>query len=115
MVSYKQVIVIRNDLKLSKGKLAAQACHASLEAYKRAEQNDIDEWENSGVKKVVLKVQSEKELLNIFELLKTEKMKPALIKDAGLTEVAPGTITCLGVGPLREDVVDRVTGKLKML
>lgn len=111
----KQVIVVRNDLKLGKGKIAAQACHASLESYKKANSDAILSWENSGVKKIVLKVESEKELLEIFEQLKAAKMKPALIKDAGLTEVEPGTITCLGVGPVQEKDVDKITGKLKML
>lgn len=115
MSPYKQIIIIRSDLKLGKGKLASQACHASLEAYKKSDSESVEKWESSGVKKVVLKVEGEKELLIIFEQLKKEKMKPALIKDAGLTEVEPGTITCLGVGPVREDVVDKVTGKLKML
>ena len=114
-MDYKQVIIIRNDLKLGKGKLAAQACHASLEAYKMSDSRARDQWESSGVKKVVLKASDLKGLMEIYNSLKSAKLKPALIKDAGLTEVAPGTITCLGVGPLREDIVDKVTGKLKML
>ena|SRR3989338_4898827 len=114
-MTLKQVIIIRNDLKLGKGKIAAQAAHASLEAYKKADKGAILSWENTGVKKIVLKVESEKELLEIFEQLKSIKMKPALIKDAGLTEVEPGTITCLGVGPVQEKDVDKITGRLKML
>ena len=111
----KQVIVVRNDLKLGKGKIAAQAAHASLEAYKKADKGDVVEWETEGTKKIVLKVGDLKGLLDIFEKLKKAKLKPALIKDAGLTEVAPGTITCLGVGPVDENGVDKITGHLKML
>ena len=115
MQSYKQVLIVRADLKLSKGKMAAQAAHASLEAYKKADEKDIQEWESSGTKKIVLKVSDEKELMEVYQKLKDSKFKPALIKDAGHTEVEPGTITCVGVGPLKEDVIDRITGKLKML
>ncbi len=115
MPFYKQVIVIRNDLKLSKGKLVAQACHASLEAYKKSEEKDIDGWEDTGVKKVILKVSDLKELMEVYEQLKQAKLKPALIKDAGLTEIPSGTTTCVGVGPAEETIIDRVTGKLKML
>ena len=114
-MTQKQVIVVRNDLKLGKGKIAAQAAHASLEAYKKADRENVFGWENTGNKKIVLKVSDEKELLEVFEKLKQAKLKPVLIKDAGLTEVEPGTTTCLGVGPVEEKEVDKITGKLKML
>ncbi len=114
MQSYKQVLIVRADLKLSKGKMAAQAAHASLEAYKKAEASDIEEWESSGTKKIVLKVADEKELMEIYNRLKENKMKPSLIKDAGHTEIPAGTTTCVGVGPVEENIVDKVTGKLKM-
>ncbi len=115
MPSYKQVIVVRSDLKLSKGKLAAQVAHASLEAYKKADKRDVEEWESVGTKKIVLKVSDEKELMEIYQKLKDAKLKPSLIKDAGLTEIPSGTITCLGVGPVEEKIVDKITGKLKMV
>ena len=115
MSAYKQVLVVRADLKLSKGKMAAQVAHASLEAYKKAERQDIEEWESSGSKKIVLKVADEKELMEIYQKLKEARLKPSLIKDAGLTEIPSGTTTCLGVGPVKEEVVDRITGKLKMV
>ena len=115
MKNHKQVIVLRVDLKLSKGKMCAQAAHASLEAYKKADKDAISEWDGAGVKKVVLKVSDLKELMHVYQELKEAKLKPSLIKDAGLTEVPAGTVTCLGVGPVEEDEVDRITGKLKML
>jgi len=111
----KQVIVIRADLKMGKGKMAAQAAHASLEAYKSAEEKAVSEWEISGVKKVVLKVDSLQELMDIYNRLKKEKLKPVLIKDAGHTELEHGTITCIGVGPVKETDIDKITGKLKMM
>lgn len=111
----KQVIVIRSDLGLSKGKLAAQAAHASLAAYKRAGAAAREEWEKSGSKKVVLKVAGLAELDEIFLLAKREKLPAEKITDAGHTEVPEGTVTCVGIGPAEEEKIDRVTGKLKML
>ncbi len=112
---YKQVIVVRDDLKLGKGKIAAQVAHASLESYLRADKDAVSEWEKTGVKKVVLKVSDLKELMAIYDKLKAAKLKPVLVKDAGHTEVEPGTITCVGVGPVEENQVDKITGHLKML
>ena len=50
-----------------------------------------------------------------MDLCKSEKLKTALIKDAGHTVVEPGTITCLGIGPDKEYKIDKITGKLKMV
>ena len=115
MSEYKQVIVVRSDLKLSKGKLAAQASHASVEAMLRSGKDAITTWRGQGMKKVVLKVKTEKELLNVKQDAEDHDLVCALITDAGHTEVEPGTITCLGIGPDKEEKVDRVTGKLPML
>ena len=112
---YKQVIVVRSDLKLSKGKLAVQVAHASLDAYKKSDHKLRTEWEQTGAKKVVVKVSDSKELLMAFNLAKELKLPCSLIKDAGRTELAPGTMTAAGIGPAKESDVDKVTGKLKML
>lgn len=111
----KQVIVTRRDLKLSKGKLAAQVAHASLEAYKKAGKDAIEEWESSGSKKVVLRVEDEREMMDVMARAKAEKLPVALIRDAGHTEIPAGTVTALGIGPGGEAKIDKVTGKLKML
>ena len=112
---HKQVIVMRLDLKLSKGKIAAQASHASLEAYKRTNPRLRHTWESSGSKKVVLKVRDLRALKNLHMKALKLKLPCALIRDAGHTEIRAGTITCLGIGPAREEKVDQVTGHLKML
>jgi PTH2 family peptidyl-tRNA hydrolase len=112
---WKQVIVVRKDLKLSPGKAAAQVAHASLEAYKNTPVNDQTEWEAWGTKKVVLKIDTLKEMLEIQKAAKAKRLPFALIKDAGHTEVKPGTVTALGIGPCLEDDVDKLTGHLKML
>jgi len=115
MTEYKQVIVVRRDLKLSKGKLSVQVAHASLEAYKKAEGRTRSAWEAAGGKKVVVKTEDLKGLMEIFEEAKRMGMPCSLIKDAGRTELAPGTVTALGIGPCEEKEIDKLTGRLKML
>lgn len=112
---YKQVIVVRSDLKLSKGKLAAQCAHASLEAYKKADKRIAALWDKEGSKKVVLKAKDLKQLLALKEKCEILKITHALIADAGLTETKPGTITALGIGPQRDGVINKVTGSLALL
>lgn len=114
-MEYKQVILVRKDLKLPKGKLAAQCAHASVEAVFNSDKNKVAAWRSQGQKKVVLKVKDEKELIEFLNLAKAAKLKAALITDAGKTVIAPGTKTCLGIGPDSEEKIDAITGKLKML
>ena len=111
----KQVIVVRKDLKLPPGKLAAQVSHASLEAALKSRRDVMDEWRSDGAKKVVLKVESLEELKKYEALARKEKLVSALITDAGHTTIPAGTVTCLGIGPDKEEIIDKVTGKLKML
>ena len=115
---YKQVIVFRSDLKLSKGKIAAQAGHAAISAAQEARKRHrdwCDAWLFEGQRKVAVKVKDEDELLELEEQAKDLDLPNALIVDRGLTEVPPGTVTCLGIGPAPEEMVDRLTGKLKLL
>lgn len=112
---YKQVIVIREDLKLSKGKIAVQVAHAAIEAYLKAEEKIQEAWRSEGQKKVVLKVGSLSELLDLKARAENLGFACALIADAGLTEVPPGTITALGIGPEKAEKLDALTGNLKLL
>jgi len=115
MENYKQVILLRQDLKLPKGKAGSQIAHAAVEATLKSDKKIVEKWKKQGAKKIVLNVSDEKELFKIMNILKDENIKVALIKDAGHTVVDPGTITCLGVGPDLEENIDKVTGKLKMV
>ncbi len=114
----KQAIVVRGDLRMGKGKLAAQVAHASLasaeEAMKRKPEW-FEEWKAGGQRKVVLKVQSEEDLQELFRKAKSAKLPAALIQDAGLTQLEPGTVTCVGIGPGSDEQIDALTGKLKLL
>ncbi|MBT4446205.1 peptidyl-tRNA hydrolase [archaeon] len=112
---FKQVILVRMDLKLPKGKLAAQAAHASVEAVLRADSAYVAEWRNQGMAKIVLKVKDQKELIQYFQDAKDQGIPASLITDAGHTVVAPGTKTCVGIGPDEEKVIDALTKDLKLL
>ncbi|TKJ17052.1 aminoacyl-tRNA hydrolase [Candidatus Woesearchaeota archaeon B3_Woes] len=111
----KQVILVRKDLKLPKGKLAAQVSHASVGALLKSHKDDISKWRNQGMKKVILKVADEKELFKFKQLAEDNGLTAELITDAGKTVVEPGTITCLGIGPDKEEKIDKITGSLKMV
>ena len=112
-MEYKQVILVRMDLKLPKGKMAAQCSHASVEGAFKSKV--VGEWRLLGAKKVVLKVKDEKELLKFKKDAEDAGLDTALITDAGKTVIAPGTITTLAIGPDSEVKIDSITGKLKML
>ncbi len=115
---YKMVIVARSDLKLSKGKLAAQVGHAAVDCTLKAMKYDrrsFDAWHKDGQKKTVLKIGSEKEFYPLKAAAEAAGLSTALIKDAGHTEIPPGTVTVLGIGPGEEADVDKVTGHLSLL
>jgi PTH2 family peptidyl-tRNA hydrolase len=112
---YKQCIVIREDLKLSRGKIAAQVAHASVSAMRDAGENDVKKWIHEGQKKVILKVPGEKDLFKLKSEAELYGLSASLIRDAGLTEIPPNTVTALGIGPAKTDEMDRVTGNLKLL
>jgi PTH2 family peptidyl-tRNA hydrolase len=115
---YKQVIVFRSDLKIGKGKLAAQAGHAAVSAAEEARKHHRvwwDAWLFEGQRKIAVKVKDEKELSELESAAKDLGLPNALIVDRGLTQIPEGTVTCLGIGPAPEVLVDKLTGKLKLL
>jgi len=112
---YKQVILVRKDLKLPKGKLAAQVAHASVEAVHRSDKNIVREWRLEGMKKIVLSVDNLQDIHRYNQAAKDDGLVTAIITDAGHTVVAPGTTTCMAIGPDIEIKIDRITGNLKML
>lgn len=115
MTSYKQAIIVRQDLKLPKGKLAAQAAHASVDAVLKSDSKLVKTWREEGMAKIVLKVKDEKELIRSFQQAKDEGLTASLITDAGKTVVAPGTKTCVAIGPDAEENVDSITGELSLV
>ena len=114
---FKMVLVVRNDLKMGKGKVAAQCSHAAVSAYKQVQRRNpelLKQWEYCGQPKVVLKAPDEDTLIDLLGHAKEVGLPVSLIQDAGRTQIAPGSRTVLGVGPGPAELVDRVTGHLKL-
>lgn len=115
MKEFKQVILVRKDLKLSKGKMSAQASHASVEAVLKSHKNDITTWRAQGMKKSVLAVADKQELLAYARRAEDAGLVVTLITDAGRTQLEPGTMTCCAIGPESEEKIDDITAKLKLM
>lgn len=111
----KQAIVARTDAGMGTGKLAAQVAHASLSAYERTAEGDRRRWRDGGQKKVVLAADDERTLHELEAIAEAQGLPTALVRDAGHTQLEPGTVTALAVGPGPEETVDRVTGELSLL
>ena len=111
----KQVIIVRKDLKLPKGKTAVQVAHAAVEATLKSDKAIVKLWRAQGMKKVVVYVDTLKDLLKQKTLADQLGLTNALITDAGRTVVEPGTITCLAIGPDYTDKIDKITKDLPML
>ncbi|MGC9079296.1 MAG: peptidyl-tRNA hydrolase Pth2 [Nanopusillaceae archaeon] len=115
---YKLVVVVRKDLDIGKGKLCVQVAHAAVECVLQQLKNNkdlVDAWRREGAKKIVLYVENLEKLLDIYQKAIKDGLNSVLISDAGLTQLEPGTITCVGIGPDEEDKIDKITGTLKLL
>jgi PTH2 family peptidyl-tRNA hydrolase len=110
----KQAIVARADLGMGDGKLAAQVAHASLMAFEDTDRTTRSEWKGDGQTKVVLSADSESQLFQLADDAEREGLPHAVVRDAGHTQLAPGTATAVAVGPGPADSVDRVTGDLSL-
>lgn len=143
ITKYKQLLVIRKDLNMRKGKLASQAAHASLQSlfsnvvrinrpqtvysndpeiktvvnkyYAIPYLDDVKEWFETGCTKICVSVNDGKELVNIYEQAYNSGLRCVLIKDAGRTEFKEATLTAVGIGPDLSDEIDKITGKLLLL
>ena len=116
-MKFKLVVVIREDLEMSPGKLAAQVAHAAVTCALNAKAKTpkwFSEWYAEGQKKVVLRVRDLDDLRALDEKARRANLTHAVIADAGLTELPPDTPTCLGIGPAPEGEVDRITGSLPL-
>jgi len=110
----KQAIVARADLGMGEGKLAAQVAHASLQAYEEADDATRREWKGSGQKKIVLQADGEAMLFELADRAERKGLPHAVVRDAGHTQLDPGTVTALAIGPVPERSVDSVTGDLQL-
>lgn len=108
----KQVILVRDDIEMSRGKAVAQGSHVSVLATREAEESVVNEWIDNGGKKITLKVSSEEELLDIIS--KASGLPTAKIRDLGYTELDANTLTAGAIGPAEEDEIDDYTGDLPL-
>ncbi|BCU70475.1 peptidyl-tRNA hydrolase Pth2 [Stygiolobus caldivivus] len=118
----KMVIVVRTDLEMGKGKIAAQAAHAAvslvLDILYKGKNNWrewLEEWLSEGQPKIVVKVNSLDEMLRRSKLAQDYNLPFVIIQDAGKTQLEPGTPTCVGIGPAPSEIIDKITGDLKLL
>ena len=115
---YKMVVVLRGELRLTPGKAAVQVAHAAVMLARLAERRDpagLDSWLAAGQKKIALVVPTLADLEALEREARGKRIAVLWVEDAGLTEVAPGTKTCLGLGPARTSDLDPVTGRLELL
>ncbi len=115
---YKQMLVIRTDLKMSRGKLAVQVAHAAVSSAEEARKHSPTSWRKwlwEGQKKVAVKVANEADLVALYEKAKRAGLPTYLVRDRGLTELPPGTTTALGIGPAPTKNVDKITSELQLL
>lgn len=112
----KQVIVLRKDLNMRKGKMVAQGCHASLQAFLANDPNENNRWWTTHRQtKICVSVDSEAELLMIYDQAQKAGLVSSLVKDAGLTEFKEPTFTAVAIGPADSEKIDLITGNLKLL
>jgi PTH2 family peptidyl-tRNA hydrolase len=117
-VELKQVIVVRKDITMGRGKLAAQVAHAAVLAVERARltrQDWLKLWFLTGQAKVVLRVENLAELIRLECRAQTMGLPAASVQDSGLTQIPSGTVTCIGIGPGPEELIDKVTRHLRLL
>ena len=111
----KQVIVVRKDLGMRKGKMIAQGAHASLSAFLNCNKTFRQEWWESGQKKIVVGCNSEEELIELYEKARKAGVATALITDAAHTEFKVPTRTAVAIGPDYDMKIDPITGELVLL
>jgi PTH2 family peptidyl-tRNA hydrolase len=117
-VEFKQVIVVRKDLRMGIGKIASQVGHAAVlgvEQSRKLNKLWLRSWFNEGQPKIVVKVNNLEELLQVHRDAEELKIPSVMVQDRGLTQIPTGTLTCIGIGPGPSDIIDKVTSELKLL
>jgi peptidyl-tRNA hydrolase len=111
----KQVIVVNESLQLPMGKLAAQVAHAAIGAFLAADTQTREAWVACGMPKIVVYEADTAALMQLDEQARRQGIPAYLVHDAGRTVVPAGTITCVGLGPAPAEVLDSLTGALKLV
>jgi PTH2 family peptidyl-tRNA hydrolase len=116
--TFKLVVAVRRDLGMGKGKIAVQVGHAAITAAEETRRMHPEwwhKWFEEGQCKVAVKVAGESDLDRLNEEAKELGISSAIIHDSGLTQVSPGTATCVGIGPAPVELVDKITRSLPLL
>ena len=111
----KMVFVVNDSLKMGKGKIAAQCCHACLGSYLRAKPENIKAWNRIGQAKIVVRADDDEALFEVVAMAKSLSLPHYLVQDAGRTQIAAGSYTVVGIGPERVSKIDKVTSKFKLM
>ncbi|KJP88354.1 peptidyl-tRNA hydrolase [Plasmodium fragile] len=126
----KMVFCVRTDIKMNKGKICSQCCHACLAVYEKIMKRNsklkasesgkgtltyFDLWKKTGQKKIVLKISSLEEMYEIEQKAKKEHLITSIIIDAGRTQIEPNTETVIAIEPVPDEIVNKITGQLKLL
>jgi PTH2 family peptidyl-tRNA hydrolase len=112
----KLAIVVRKDLGMSCGKIAGQVGHASVLAYHNGNASDIEKWLINGEqKKIILKTENGESLSEIASKAEANNLQVNYVRDFGLTQIAPNTLTCIAIGPDEDDKIDSIIKELKLL
>lgn len=115
----KQVIVMRTDLNMRKGKMIAQGAHAAMMCYLSSDTDNSTEvrnWMMNGMKKICVRADTEEQLLELHRKAKEAGLRAHMVTDAGHTEFhGVPTVTCLAIGPNEDGAVDSITGGLTLL
>jgi PTH2 family peptidyl-tRNA hydrolase len=115
-VTVKLVVVVRTDLGMGRGKIAAQVAHAAVAATLASlGTTDFTAWLAEGQPKVVLKVGTAGQLEDVVRQARAGGLPVEVISDAGRTQVTQGTLTCCALGPAETQRIDAVTAGLALL
>jgi len=117
-MEFKQVIIVRRDISMGTGKIAAQVAHAAVmgaEKVRTSKKEWFNSWFDRGQAKVVVKVKNIEELMSVRDGAENLQLPVVQVKDSGLTQIPSGTITCIGIGPAPSELIDKVTDELKLL
>ena len=117
-MEFKQVIVVRKDLRMGTGKIAAQVGHAAVLGVEESRKSNIlwlKSWFSEGQPKIVVKVNSLDELIQVQTDAEVLRIPVVVVQDRGLTQIPSGTVTCVCIGPAPSYIIDKVTSELKLL
>lgn len=108
---HKMVLCVRMDLKMGKGKVAAQCCHAAVACVQSASAEDVEPWEDMGCTKIALKAQDEAAIFAVAAAARKAGLNHYVVRDAGRTQIAAGSVTVCGIGPAPRSAIDAITGR----